>query len=491
MTTKKRCISECKQLTKKKCPLHEKCIYCNGQTRKYCRLSSKYKYDSECNITRRFRKKEEIPRTQISSFMKRTKHNRIAHFLKQVCSDSSECITFGKEVAKIKRFFNGFVDFDYMKSNTKSIGKPSDNGFVKEIAYTHRGYEAYAILKSNIASDSDNLYYEYLVGQYINKLNRYFPCFLETYGIYKYYNERIHKHMKNNEVSAKVLKRNLIKKSNSMDFKTACKDAKLIAILIQSIKSKSQTQSLRDAIQDAEFRKYSLLYALLQVYIPLSILCMDFTHYDLHLDNILVYEPYPGKYVEFHYRLPSGKVISFKSKYVCKLIDYGRCFFNDKSSRKGSYKIHREVCATDECEPNCGEEHGFSNISPEDPPGSFYYISGIKHNISHDLRAAYETFKEMKRLKTPMNLEDIEKKIQYGIGIEKRSEKNYGTIENLKDEYPTKINNVRDMAKALMDSSEDPQEIRSNEQYCSHKLTKLGTMEIDCKMLEKMRFIYV
>ena len=83
------------------------------------------------------------------------------------------------------------------------------------------------------------------------------------------------------------------------------------------------------------------------------------------------------------------------------------------------------------------------------------------------MRAAYETFKEMKRLKTPMNLEDIEEKIQYGIGIEKRSEKNYGTIENLKDEYPTKINNVRDKAKALTDSSEDPHEIRSNEQYYS------------------------
>ena len=45
----------------------------------------------------------------------------------------------------------------------------------------------------------------------------------------------------------------------------------------------------------------------------------------------------------------------------------------------------------------------------------------------------------------------------------------YGTIENLKDGYPTKINNVRDMMKALIDSSEDPHEIRSNEQYCSNK----------------------
>lgn len=43
-----------------------------------------------------------------------------------------------------------------MKSNTKSIGKPSGNGFVNEIVYAHRGYNAYAILKSNIGSASDN-----------------------------------------------------------------------------------------------------------------------------------------------------------------------------------------------------------------------------------------------------------------------------------------------------------------------------------------------
>jgi hypothetical protein len=487
----KRCYSECKKLTKEKCPKQERCMYCNGKTRKFCRLSTKYKYDSECNITRRFRKKEQIPRTKIASFMKRTKYNRTAHFLKNVCSDSNECITFGKEVSKIKQFFNGFVDFDYMNSNTKSIGKPSNNGFVKEIEYVHRGYVAHAILKSNIANASDNLYYEYLVGQFINKLNRYFPCFLETYGIYKYYNHTVHNHMKNNNVSSKVLKRNLIKKSpESMTFKDACDDAKLIAILIQSIKSKSQTQSLRDAIRNTEFRKYSLLYVLLQVYIPLSILCMDFTHYDLHLDNILVFEPYPGKYIEFKYTLPSGKIITFKSKYVCKIIDYGRCYFNDKDSNMNSYKIHKEVCATKDCDPECGMDAGFSIIAPEDPPGSFYFISGIKHNISHDLRAAYETFKELKRLKTPDNLSNIEDKIQYGIEIKKLSEKKYGTIENLTEEYPKQINNVIDMMNGLIEKSEEPNEIRSNEEYCMKNSVKLGTMEIDCKMNKYMKFYY-
>ena len=39
-------------------------------------------------------------------------------------------------------------------------------------------------------------------------------------------------------------------------------------------------------------------------------------------------------------------------------------FFNDKSSRKGSYKTIGRY-ATDECDPNCGEEEG-SRIFPED-----------------------------------------------------------------------------------------------------------------------------
>ena len=85
---------------------------------------------------------------------------------------------------------------------------------------------------------------------------------------------------------------------------------------------------------------------------------MDFTHYDLHLDNILVFEPYLEKYIEFKYTLPSGKIITFKSKYVCKIIDYGRCYFNDKDSNEFLQNT-QEVCATKECDPECGMDADF------------------------------------------------------------------------------------------------------------------------------------
>ena len=42
----------------------------------------------------------------------------------------------------------------------------------------------------------DNLFYEYLVGQYINTLINRFPCFLQTYGLYKYDNQENYVKMK-------------------------------------------------------------------------------------------------------------------------------------------------------------------------------------------------------------------------------------------------------------------------------------------------------
>ena len=69
-------------------------------------------------------------------------------FLKSICSDSGVCMAFGRQTKRIKKHFNGLVDFEYAISPIKRIGEVSTNGFIKEITYERDGYKANAILKS-------------------------------------------------------------------------------------------------------------------------------------------------------------------------------------------------------------------------------------------------------------------------------------------------------------------------------------------------------
>jgi len=112
--------------------------------------------------------RKKIQTRKIFKFMKNVNpHKRRAFFLKAVCSNSGVCLAFGKETAKINQHFD-FASFNYMTKAT-TFGEYSANAFVKLIEYQNEGYLANAILKSSIKSTSDNLYYEYLVGQFINK----------------------------------------------------------------------------------------------------------------------------------------------------------------------------------------------------------------------------------------------------------------------------------------------------------------------------------
>ena len=211
-TKSKRCVSGCKSLEESICTRAPRCTYSNGQTRKYCRLGKGFKMQKQtCKVIKKIKKvdarnkigrfilennrsiknrSEEKTRKnasrKIAKFFKNTSEKRTSEFLKSICSDSGACIAFGTNRHKITKFFDGFTDFKYVEPPIKRIGKPSANGFVNEIKYKKSGYTAYAVLKSSTRPSADNLVYEYIVGQFINKQCNYFPCFLETYGFYFY-----------------------------------------------------------------------------------------------------------------------------------------------------------------------------------------------------------------------------------------------------------------------------------------------------------------
>jgi hypothetical protein len=410
--------------------------------------------------------KKKTPSKVIGRFMLKTGDKRKLTYLKAICSDSGVCIAFGQNSKKIINYFDGFKTFDYVKLPITQIGNPSVNGFVKQIQYEKNGYNAYTVLKSSAKPDGDNLVYEYLVGQFINNANTYFPCFIETYGLYYYKSDLGWDQVKNTKViNTNMLKDVLELQTNIYDYKKMCKESKLAAILIQHLKDVS---TLDDIISKGNhFIVYDLLYVLYQIYMPLSKLKASFTHYDLHSNNVLLYEPVKGKYLEYYYHLENNQVVNFKSSYLVKLIDYGRSYFNPGTTSLNPTEIYNNLCGEPACtskppmfKHDCGSNYGFAWFDPSKKlKKEDYYINTMTPNQSHDLRilkflTSLTVSNKFKRYIDPRfevvtnKLAILINMVEYGKGL-KKNEQWYGAKETTTSGLPSKINNVSDAEQAL------------------------------------------
>jgi len=467
----KRCVSGCKGLDANICDKAPRCSYANGERRKFCRLARTHKMNKrDCSVRRKTSKKQKAE--AIHKFMKQTKTKRRAEFLKAVCDDSGVCIALGTNREKIVDFFDGFVNFENVKPPIQAIGKPSANGFVKSITYEKNGYISEAVLKSSVKTSADNLAYEYLVGLFLNKKCKQYPCFLETYGIFYYKTQEQWTHaMETNTITTNVLKDSLEQQHNELDYKRMCNSSKYGAILIQHL---SKVRTIGDFIMKASrsvsvnFYITELLPILYQIYFPLSQMSKEFTHYDLHEDNVLLYEPVSGKYIQYHYHQKDGTVVEFKSPYIAKIIDYGRSYF--QSDKMDSFDVLKKLCKEPDCDGQnkCGESYGFKYMNTASKLRDSYYICSAIYNPSHDLRLINIIGKRMKELnikltKNPQHeeihsmLEYMFENTVYGDGLTVAQKKQYylyGTKAQPKSgitSKSTKINNVNDAEVMLRD----------------------------------------
>ena len=421
-------------------------------------------------------KKRNSAALKILNFMRRTKHARKANFLNAICSDSGVCLAFGSLADEIKKHFNGFATFDYVVSPIVRIGTPSVNGFINQIEYSHRGYKSYAILKSSKVKSSDNLMYEYMVGQYINVFNKQYPCFLETYGYYKYTSEAYWKQMKDTKsiTDISILKKGL-EYQTKLDYNIACKESKHLAILIQHLKG---IKTMKELLDDKQFIQDELLTALFQLYVPLSKLMNDFTHYDLHYENVQLYEPAKDKYIQYHYHYATGKTVSFKSKYMVKIIDYGRCYVKDMNA-KDIYQnklCNRAVAPECNKRVNCGYVEGFGWVedSKIDNNAGRHYISSQIRNGSHDLRVL-KTIRDKFFVTNPADLPYQLKLLLPRVVYDQQ----YGTPENLNKFKPPdyEIYNVESAAEYITGIITQKHFIDENEAVYKDK-NKLGDLHI-------------
>jgi len=492
----KRCVSGCKMLDRDICSRSTRCTFVDGMSRKYCRLSGKYKMKQpNCKVVKRSKKAEAAKK--IGDFLQmavREGPEKKANYLKAICSDSGVCIAFGNNRKKINHFFGDFNNFSYVDPPIKRLGNPSNNGFVKEIKYKRNDYLAYAALKSSAAADSDNLAYEYLVGQFINKQCQFYPCFLETYGFFYYKNPAVWKTMRDGVVINSNILPASLEPGDPTDYNKMCTSSKYGAVLIQHLKDARTINDLLKLTGSslAIMLFYEILYILYQVYMPLAQLKNNFTHYDLHDGNVLVYEPIKGKHIHYHYHIGSGQTVSFKSPYIAKVIDYGRSYFKYKgtTSQLNSPDIYKKLCDEPECNKgeHCGYDNGFEWMAGPLSNENFFICSQFP-NMSHDIRLLsslkgrfddikYKVSSLKGKLRTGFDeLHNFLDKVKFGMGI-KGNNKVYGTNVNKKMGFPGSINNVVDAERGLREIILENQDVYDLNESRYKLADKIGDMHV-------------
>ena len=441
----------------------------------------------------------------ISNLFMNNKQKIKSIFLNTICGNAGFCLTFGKETNTINEYFNYFNDFKYIEYPVTHIGESSLNGFVLKINYNRNNYKVTTILKSiNIDDNGDNLYYEYVVGLFINKLNKFYSCFLETYNLFTYYNISQKDILKNTPVIDSTTSTfsegiNIYypKTLNpSQLLKLSCEKRNLICILLQYINVK---KSFKYYLPNRNFVFMELLYILAQIYIVLYYLKETFTHYDLHLENILLFE-LTDQYIEFVYHLIDGTEIHFKTSYIAKIIDYGRCYFNDVENNMNSKLFFENICkeemCTDQTQPNihstneeeqkklnCGIDKGYDNLNF----GYRWYT--YKKNESQDLRLldimklfVFNKINLVEYSEISQDLKNLLNKVVFN--------ETYNTNEILLDgstEVDPKIYNLTDVYLALINQLNKPLQISMNNTEYSNK-TKIGELHIYCDKSKEMEF---
>jgi len=392
--------------------------------------------------------------------------------LKKRCPDPANCISFDYLLnIAILTYFNNFHDFQYLK-HIKKIGEDSQNGFVNLLTYEKEEYVAYAVLKSSVQPNTDNLYYEYLVGKFLNKQLEYFPCFINTYGAFYYNNDKSWQNVKEENIQVSKLNSNLIPIPDATsepgiinNLEISCSKSKYITILVEYLKAVSfkdkypLTLNIFDINDTCE-----LCSNLFQIYMPLMCLKNNFTHYDLHPGNALLTQPSKNKYIEFYYHMKNNVIVSFKSYYVSKIIDYGRCFFKDETNSDidgYSLKIHQQLGRINACEPDSGIEVGYWLLQDNRNTSDYHYLELITKNQSQDLRLLHYYYNHLSLINKPQLVLDTA----------------YGKKESKATGLPNNINNVTDACKYLQDVlvSDDFKKI-NNDVYSN--ASKFGDLHI-------------
>jgi hypothetical protein len=415
--------------------------------------------------------------------------------LNKLCPNIYDCISFGQEITRITNYFD-FSNFTHTKLPFKKLESSSGNGIIFLINNVRNGLTATSIMKTAGGTRSDNLLYEYIVGLFINQVSLVLPCFIQTYDIYYIKDYEKYKKLKTNKKAQIINQRpaSYFTKINYNNDTQFCKDNEYLALLIEYISSSSNIRE--EYKKNPNIKQFELLCILLQVYLPLSKIAYNYTHYDLHHENVLLYKLSDNTYYEyvFYYTDERGvkKEIKFKTQYIVKIIDYGRSYFkylNDNTNNSEAILKFIQDTQTKECKNYNG--HGLGWLYPRTYSPCVPSIDGCinsgKSNISHDLRFAYYIFNAFYKQKftMPANMPNFMKLLVTSLKSIKY-EKVIGTFEQITP-ITDKIVNVIELAHSL-EKCIDTREFIDVQNQTFLNFTNVGTLNVDGNLINKTTF---
>jgi hypothetical protein len=310
---------------------------------------------------------EEPKKIKLTIIRTPKKAHESLEIIKRECPSSLDCLLLNnKHRDKIKSLFDHFKSFTSLKSISHL--ESGGNADVCLLTYNYHEYETKALMKTQKSRQNDSLVYEFLMGKQINRYLSFLPNFLETYSLYEMDSGAnktlisLRNHFKyNNKTEQELLQQEIDKTTRN-------------ALLLEYVHNSTKMD-----LKNKDFVENDLIPVLFQIYYALYKLKGKFVHYDLYIPNIMLYEPYKGSHIKFQYQI-EGKTYEFYSRYIAKIIDYGRVFTTE------SYNIHQRLC---KLQPKiCGRESGFP-VSDKSLKDYFHY-DYVKPNQSSDLSLLYQ-----------------------------------------------------------------------------------------------------
>ncbi len=188
-------------------------------------------------------------------------------------------------------------------TNLKQIGQPSIEGYAISSSFTNDTISAnnMFVLKAPRDPQSDNLLHEYFVGLELDKLRLYTPNFATTYGAFRGTSPVINT---NKDVVSWTLKTN----------------SPVNYILYENIQP---SISMGDYVTTASFTQ--ILDKFIQIIYALKLAHkqLDYTHYDLHAENVLIRDIEGSSIFSIPYLTENNKVEYVLTDKLAVIIDYG------------------------------------------------------------------------------------------------------------------------------------------------------------------------
>ena len=270
------------------------------------------------------------------------------------CRESQNCLLFGTQIKNLIAYFNFFKLDTPKESPVKLVWSlfPSTgaNSVLYKVSFEREHYATHALLKTSKAQHYDNLMYEYLVGKYLNAFCSVLPSFVYTYGIYQNIFHRPTSttpvpidELNEETIAIGTRKNTALRAQLNLQFNTNEVLLKDDLCSHDNTNLSLLTQYLDGSRPLSYYWKWlkvrDMMPIMFQIYYALDCMSAEFEHNDLHQNNVLVYKlPKPMK---FSYKTSSlyernfgVAKVEFTSKYLVKIIDYGRCKFPDSDELK-------------------------------------------------------------------------------------------------------------------------------------------------------------